>query len=248
MVFAQEGKSRTKSGNARMKSSLRQTIIFFIAILGLTLAFANSARGWVASREREPASAIATDALPSALSTPESGLSLGFTMADFTGDTHPDLATVELNGFNSVSALYVIDVRLSEGGGQLLRLTAPFGGILITPRDLTGDGNLDLVIRAARSGAPVTVFLNDGRGHFTAAEPSAFANVLPETMPGQSFATEHFYFSATLVSPRSNTIRGQTGATRNPDAQQVSLVPANSRVTLHLFLPFGLDRAPPIVA
>jgi hypothetical protein len=220
------------------------TLLAFV--LGLTLSAANNAYG--SASQRDLAYSTATDALRIVSPAPSIGLSLGFAMADFTGDTHPDVATVELNGFNSVSARYVIDVRLSEGGGQLLRLTAPFGGLLITPRDLTGDGNLDLVIRAARSGVAVTVFLNDGRGHFTAAEPSAFRNVLPGTTPEQKFATEHFYFSATLVSPRSNTIRGQTGATRNPDAQQVSLVPANSRVTPHPFLPFGLDRAPPIVA
>jgi hypothetical protein len=231
-----------------MKSALRQTIILLVVILGLTLALANRTSGWPASGES--ASVVAADALRSVLPTPEIGLSSGITMADFTGDTHPDLATVELNGFDSVSALYVIDVRFSEGGRQFLSLTAPFGGLLLSATDVKGNGNLDLVIRAAWSGAPVTVFLNDGRGHFTPAAPSAFTNVLPETTPGQTFATEHFYFSfsATLVSPRSNTIRGQTGATRNPDAQQVSLVPANSRVTPHPFLPFGSDRAPPIVA
>jgi hypothetical protein len=231
-----------------MKSALRQTIILLIATLGLTLAFANSSRNWAASRERVPASAIAADALPSVLSTPESGLSLGFTMADFTGDTHPDLATVELKGFDSAKAQYVIDVRFSEGGRQFLRMKAPLGGLLIAAQDVTGDGNLDLVIRAARSGIPVTVFLNDGHGHFTAAEPSAFSNILPDTIPGQKFATERFYFSATLVSPRSDTIRCQSTATRNSAAQKVSLVSANLRVPLHPFLPLGLDRAPPTIA
>jgi hypothetical protein len=231
-----------------MKSAVRQTIILFIAILGLTVDLVNSTRGPTASCECDSAFAVAVDSSPSVLPGPEIGFGLGFTMADFTGDTHPDLATVELNGFNSINAQYLIDVRLSEGGGQLLRLTAPVGGLLVTATDVTGDGNLDLVARTARSGAPVTVFLNDGHGHFTAAEPSAFANVRPETSPEQRFATEHFYFSATLVSPRSSTISSQTGATRNPDAQQVSLVPADRGVAPHPFLPFGLDRAPPAAA
>jgi hypothetical protein len=169
-------------------------------------------------------------------------------MADFTGDTHPDLATVELKGFDSVRAQYVIDVRFSEGGRQFLRMKAPFGGLLIAAKDVTGDGSLDLVIRAARSGIPITVFLNDGHGHFTAAEPSTFSNILPDTIPSQKFATERFYFSATLVSPRSNTIRCQSAATRNSEAQKVSLVPANHYVPLHPFLPFCLDRAPPTTA
>ena len=231
-----------------MKSALRQTIILLISTMGLTLACANSARGWAASREREAAPAIAADALPSVLSVPESGLRLEFTMADFTGDTHPDLATVELKGFDSVRAQYVIDVQFSEGGRQFLQMKAPFGGLLIAAKDVTGDGSLDLVIRAARSGIPVTVFLNDGHGHFTAAEPSAFSNILPDTVPGQKFATERFDFSATLVSPRSDTIRCQSTATRNSEAPTVLLVSTNYHVPLHPFLRFGVDRAPPTTA
>jgi hypothetical protein len=248
MSFGPDANCKTPSGKTLMKSAFRQTIILFTGILGLTVAPADSTRGSAASYESDSAFAVAVNSSPTVLPAPEIGLGLGYTMADFTGDTHPDLATVELNGFNSVNAQYVMDVRLSEGGGQLLRLTAPVGGILVTATDVTGDGNMDLVIRSARSGAPVTVFLNDGRGHFTAAEPSAFTNVRPENAPEQKFATEHFYFSATLVSPRSSTISSQSGATRNPDEQQVSLVPANSRVTPHPFLPFGLDRAPPTAA
>jgi hypothetical protein len=231
-----------------MKSALRTTIILLIATLGLALALANGARTGPAARDRGSASSVAKDILPGVLVTPEPGLSVGFAMADFTGDTHPDLATVELNRLDSASARYVIAVQLSEGGHQLLQLTAPFGGLLITAKDVTGDGNMDLVIRAARSGAPVTIFLNDGHGHFTEAEPSAFASVLPETAPGQRLATEHFYFSATLVSPRSKTIRCQAGATRNPHAQGVSLVSASRYVPSHPFLPFNLDRAPPTAA
>jgi hypothetical protein len=231
-----------------MKTASRTTIILLIAILGLSLALADGARTGSAAHNRKPASSVAADALRGVLVTPEPGLSVGFAMADFTGDTHPDLATVELNRLDSASARYVIAVQLSEGGHQLLQLTAPFGGLLITAKDVTGDGNMDLVIRAARSGAPITIFLNDGYGHFTAAEPSAFANVLPETAPGQKLATERFYFSATLVSPRSKMIRCQTGATRNPDAQEVSLVSANCYVPSHPFLPFNLGRAPPTAA
>ncbi|HEY4709615.1 MAG TPA: hypothetical protein VIH46_05570 [Candidatus Acidoferrales bacterium] len=231
-----------------MKSALRTTIILLIATLGLTVALADGVRTWSAARDCESKSPVVADALPSVLATPELGLGVGFAMADFTGDTHPDLATVELNRLDSVGARYLIAVQFSEGGHQFLQLTAPFGGLLINAEDVTGDGNVDLVIRAARSGAPVTIFINDGHGHFTAAEPSGFANVLPETAPGQKFATEHFYFSATLVSPRSNTIRSQSGATRNPDAQEVSLVRTNRYVPLHPFLPFGLDRAPPAAA
>jgi len=231
-----------------MRIVARQTIFLLIAILGLTAALANSTRGSDASRERDSAFAVAVDSSPIFLPAPEIGFGLGFTMADFTGDTHPDLATVELNGFNSVNAQYVIDVRLSEGGGQLLRLTAPVGGLLVTAADVTADGNLDLVARAAWSGAPVTVFLNDGRGHFTAAEPSAFRSVLREPSPQQKFATEHFYFSATLISPRSNTISCRSESARNPGEESRAYPSPTCEVQFHRFVPSGLNRAPPAIA
>jgi hypothetical protein len=248
MDFAPEVNCSTRLDNARMKIVAQQTVILLVAVLGLTVALAHGTRGSAAFRESDSAFAVAVDSSPTVLRAPEIGFGLGFTMADFTGDTHPDLATVELNGFNSVNAQYVIDVRLSEGGGQLLRLTAPVGGILVTATDVTGDGNLDLVTRAARSGAPVTVFLNDGHGHFTPAEPSAFANVRPENAPGQKFTTEHFYFSATLISPRSNATSCRSESARNPREESRANSSENCEVQFHRFIPSGLDRAPPAIA
>jgi len=221
-------------------------IILLAVILSLTLSLANRAHGSTERREWTPAGA--TDSLRNDSPNSTIGLSLGFAMADFTGDTHPDLASVELNGFDSASAQYVIEVRLTEGGGQLLRVRAPFGGLLVTARDLTGDGNLDLVIRAARSRALVAIFLNDGHGHFSATEPSAFTKVLRETTSSQEFSAKHFYFSATLVSLKSYAISWQGGASLSSQVRDGCLFSANRDVTPHPFVPFGLDRAPPTVA
>jgi len=223
-----------------MKSALRQTIILLIAILGPTMALANGAR--------ESAPAVAADPLSSVLPTPGIGLSMGFAMADFTGDTHPDLATVELDRIDSTAAQYVIVVQLSEGGHQFLQLTAPFGGLLITPKDVTGDGTLDLIVRAATSRAPVGVFLNDGFGHFSPTAPAEFSQVLRDVPHELGCATDQTDFSATLISSRSYTAECQSGATRNPDAQKISLISASRNVPAHPFLPCGSVRAPPTVA
>ena len=53
---------------------------------------------------------------------------MGLAMADFTGDTHPDLATVQLERFDSPSARYSIEIRLSEGGRQSLGALTPGAG------------------------------------------------------------------------------------------------------------------------
>jgi hypothetical protein len=232
-----------------MKSALHQTVKLFTVILGLTLPIANSARGWAAAPTCEPVFAASAGGLPNVSPASATGLSLGFAMADFTGDTHPDLATVEINGFDSASAKYVIEIQLSEGGHQFLRLTAPFGGLLIAPKDVTGDGTLDLVVRAAKTHVPVAVFLNDGSGHFSpAAEPAAFARALPEVPSEFGFTTEQFDFGATVVSSGSHTAEFQTGSARNPQGQNGSLLSANDDAPSHSFLPFGLNRAPPTVA
>jgi hypothetical protein len=124
---------------------------------------------------------------------------LGLVMADFTGDTHPDLATVEVDRFDSSTAHYWIEIRLTEGGHQLLRLSAPFGGLLVTPRDVTGDGNLDLVIRSVKSRAPVALFLNDGSGHFSRADVAPFANALRDGPSQVVFTTHWTYITGSLA-------------------------------------------------
>jgi hypothetical protein len=173
---------------------------------------------------------------------------LGLAVADFTGDSHPDLATVKLNGLDSPRAQYLIEVRLSEGGSQSLRLVGPFGGLLITPRDLTGDGNVDLVVRSARSHWPVAVFLNDGHGHFSPAAPSLFAQGLRDIPDTLQSATEQTYPRATLVPPESYTLACEKTSIRDPKLQDGVLSFANVGAPIHLFLPFGSNRAPPAVA
>jgi hypothetical protein len=247
MGFVREENGSKRSGIVRMKRASRQITILFIAMAGIAVALANSAHSWAASREGESASALAADPLRNVPSTPESGLLMGFTMADFTGDTHPDLATVELNGFDSVNALYVVEIRYSEGGRQLQPLTAPFGGLLITAKDVTGDGSLDLVIHAARSGAPLTVFLNDGSGHFTAAKASAFTDVVREATSGQKFTTERLYLNAMLISPKLKTIHCRTASERYAREQSRSYFCATCEAPFHRVVPFGLDRAPPAI-
>jgi hypothetical protein len=92
---------------------------------------------------------------------------LGLAIADFTGDSHPDLAAVGFDRVDASNGYYVIEIALSEGGRQSLTFAAPPGGLLLTPKDVTGNGTLDLVVRSAVSRLPVAVFFNDGCGHFS---------------------------------------------------------------------------------
>jgi len=213
--------------------------VLVLLALSLALPFMRSAQtGGRGSATALPNHASSSLAIPA----------LGIAMADFTGDTHPDLATVELERFDSPTAHYSIEIRLSEGGGQSLRLTAPFGGLLITPKDVTGDGNLDLIVRSARSRMPVAVFLNDGRGHFSPAALSSFAQALRDVPYELGPTADHAHFGATLIPPESYTIACRKAPIRDPQPQVGALPFANFRVPTHLLLPFGSNRAPPAVA
>jgi hypothetical protein len=223
-------------------------MILLGVMLGFTLLFTGNVHGMSVTRRSESQGDLTGNLLPALPTAQPVGLDLGFAMADFTGDTHPDLATVALNRFDSANAQYVIEIRLTEGGHQFLRLTAPFGGLLIMPKDVTGDGNQDLVIRSAPSRNVVAVFLNNGYGHFVAADPNAFRELLREATPEQEVAPEHFHFSATLVCPKPYAINFPCGSVRALQKQGDSTLSASYVVARDSFLLSGLDRAPPAVA
>src|SRR3984893_17919510 len=95
-----------------------------------------------------------------------------FTIADFDGDSRPDLASVEVGQSGSRDTRYWIAVELSGGSGQTLGITAPTGGLQITSRDVNGDSFPDVVVTAAWTNKPIVILLNDGSGNFTPVSPS----------------------------------------------------------------------------
>jgi hypothetical protein len=190
-------------------------------------------------------SGAAAAMLRSGIVAPPIAPAIGLALADFTGDTHPDVSTVELDRFDSANVDYWIEIQLTEGSHQFLKLTAPFGGLRITPRDVTGDGNLDLVVRAANSDALLAVYLNDGSGHFSPAEPAAFAKIAKESHSDFGFTTEQPYFGATFVCSESYTLGCRSGSLRDPQGQDDSPILAKHDGPLFVVLTAGSNRAPP---
>lgn len=170
---------------------------------------------------------------------------VGLAVADFTGDSHPDVATIKLNRSDSSTAQYLIEIQLTEGGHQLLRLNAPQRGVFITPKDVTGDGTLDLVVRAVGLESPIAVFLNDGCGHFFAREPAPFAHSIRD-VPTKSDLTSIQLFLGT-----PGLSRGSSPIARRDDSWQPVQLQGNSLYagidsTLRRFdSSFGSNRAPP---
>jgi hypothetical protein len=97
-----------------------------------------------------------------------------FAIADFDGDSKPDLATVQPGPAMAARTNYWIHLEFSLGNHGSFAVVAPAGGLQIASRDVNGDSFLDLIISTSIANQPVAVLLNDGRGNFTLAKPGAF--------------------------------------------------------------------------
>jgi hypothetical protein len=101
-----------------------------------------------------------------------------FAIADFDGDSQPDLATVQAGEIGGSETRYWIRFQLSTGSRKAIGVRAPAGGLEISPRDVNGDNSLDLVVTTAGLNRPVAVLLNDGYGNFTLNDPDAFPGLV----------------------------------------------------------------------
>jgi len=103
-----------------------------------------------------------------------------FAIGDFDGDQKPDLATVQVDPYTQRDSRYSIHLQLSFGTGSAIGLTAPFGGLLLSAKDVNGDSAIDLVVTTAVGHNLVTVLVNDGHGNFSVAEQGAFPELSAE--------------------------------------------------------------------
>ena len=117
---------------------------------------------------------VAAAANVSGGAVPESRSGSPFAIADFDGDSRLDFASVETGHSDFANTEYWIRLRLNTAGWESIRLVAPSGGLQLTARDVNGDESVDLVVSTAWSNRPVAIYLNDGHGAFTHAEPGAF--------------------------------------------------------------------------
>jgi hypothetical protein len=113
---------------------------------------------------------------PAALAGP--GLTVA--IADFDGDHRLDLARIQNGRYGCGGSAYWIQFQLSTAGRQSIQLVAPPGGLRIEARDVNGDHAVDLVFTTAWFRQPVAILLNDGRGSFSSADPTAFAELFSE--------------------------------------------------------------------
>jgi len=197
----------------------------------LVLSFASQARAYATDLHSDPVTVA--------------GPASQFAIADFDGDLHPDLATIEAGGSKSGSGNYRIQVRLSSVGRQFIQLTAPRGGLVIEARDVNGDHAVDLVLATAGSGEPVAVFLNDGHGSFSRAEPEAFPEAFASSS-GDCVSTTSQATDAVCIPPQlgSGICAGKNDSQRD-DSREGFIRPARNGLTASPLLMSHAGRAPP---
>ncbi len=190
------------------------------------------------------ATAAAAADVPSALAA-SLGPNLSFSVADFDGDSRPDLASVQAGKSDSVRTDYWIQLQLSAAGRQTFRIVAPFGGLQIASRDVNGDNVPDLVLTTAWLGQPVAILLNDGHGNFSQVEPAAFPEAFSESKTNWVSPGDHA-IDAVGVPPQSREdIWSATHVFLHLRSQVRFVAISDSRFGIGPFLISHPGRAPP---
>jgi hypothetical protein len=167
-----------------------------------------------------------------------------FAIADFDGDGHPDLASVQAQG-NSAANAYWIEVQLSSVGREFLRLAAPTGGLQIEARDVNGDHTVDLVIFTALFRQPVAIFLNDGHGNFSREAPSAFPEAFGQTNEKFASSVRSEAGAAVALPSSRDRICLEARELSQNGSIVASIATSNSPHVFRRFLISRADRAPP---
>jgi len=171
-----------------------------------------------------------------------------FAIADFDGDLQPDLARIRVTSDGSPSTQYSVDFNFTSGARPAICIVGPSGGLQITPRDVNGDKFADLVVTSLLDSQFVAIFLNDGKGNFSVAEPSDYPGARERT-DFRLFAPEDVRGSQLALQSGRDT-PGEAGSSagwHGPRQISATCLPA-SPLTVRPDLAFpSAGRAPPLV-
>jgi FG-GAP-like repeat len=169
-----------------------------------------------------------------------------FAIADFDGDNHPDLATVNIGQSSARNTRYWIAFHLSGRSNQTVGISAPAGGLQITSRDVNGDSFPDVIVTTAWTNKPVAILLNDGLGNFTSSSPSEFQNAFTTSGASWTLATDEIRDATALPLIRSGLGDRREDGTSLSRGRTISLVfPLSYRVSVLASVAPFIGRAPP---
>jgi hypothetical protein len=173
------------------------------------------------------------------------GPDLSFSVADFDGDSRPDLASVQAGRSDSLRTNYWIQLQLSATGRQTFRIVAPVGGLAIVSRDVNGDHAPDLVLTTAWLDQPVAILLNDGHGNFSQVEPAAFPEAFSECKTSWNSPSDRAIGAVGIPPQLRDDICSQAELVSYLRTQSLFAAASDSRFTFACFLISHLGRAPP---
>ena len=189
-----------------------------------------------------PASAADAPTAYAALAVPGQS----FSIADFDGDSQPDLASIHEGRSESTRADYWVQLQLTGAGRQIFQINAPIGGLQIVSRDVNGDHALDLVLTTAWSREPVAVLLNDGHGIFSRVDARAFPEALTESETNwDSHSVRAMDAVAALPQPRED-VSSEAQFSLYQRSGVLFLARPEPRLSADPFLLSHLGRAPPL--
>jgi hypothetical protein len=189
----------------------------------------------------------AVPVLPANSASSQMLLASRFVIADFDGDSLPDLATVEIGEISTSRTRYWIGFQMSAGPQQMIGVTAPVGGLEIAARDVNGDRNPDLIVTTKWLNRPVVVLMNDGHGKFTVADPAAFSTIVSDVERNWAAPSFEFKRSAAAVIGRANgdcVLDDHALETPAPPESGATEVSCHRALRL---TDSALGRAPPVV-
>lgn len=203
----------------------RLLLALLVWVTAAHVAFASYAGGWVSS----PAH------------------SSSFSIADFDGDGHPDLARIQISASNFGTATYSIQLRLTSSGQHLIQFTAPVGGLQIQARDVNGNHALDLVVTTAWLRDPVAIFLNDGHGGFSRAATGEYPEAFQQQKTNWTRLPSNAVADSVGVPPQSRTwaFYAHKAVKGSPSAGK-ALPISNSISLITHFSNSHAGRAPPL--
>ena len=166
-------------------------------------------------------------------------------IADLDADGRPDFAIADRVGSGARRFEYGVDVELSAGASQRLRVAPPTDAVAVVAEDIDADGDLDIVVTPALGSDVVAVWLNDGSGRFSAAS----LDHVPAHVPRQRRVTSPASIApidAVVIARRvaiGGPARPQIAANRDTTVRRIACSSPPS-TSLRVSSPLG-SRAPP---
>jgi hypothetical protein len=185
----------------------------------------------------QPAFRLGTGAKPFGWST---------VIADFDRDGRPDVAVADHVGRHDGAYAYRIEFLVAGRAPADVEFESTADAVTIRTVDVDHDDDLDIVVDRPLGGDTVGVWLNDGRGHFTAATSNQLPSALqaadtltssdrsPDAVTlGSTSRRGHVGFVATVVRLQSDAHAGPVAPAHDSPSARSSFLLVSPRGPPH---------------